>query len=196
MLRSDSGEWFGYGNSANEPFWVDIEVVKSAGKYKYDFALNLCAATWRSEEMRLPCPGFETSDEGFAQVLRTPNLENRNENEMAIWVHPNEERYGWLEGTYPFVKIEDGDRFQAWVGCLKDYDRCNLKFYLDYEDKKGKVHRLDEWIEEYDGQVTKIDLDLSELDGEKVRFILGVEALTKNVNDAQGFWFVPHVLPE
>jgi len=196
MLRSDSGEYFGYGSSANKAFWVEIEVVETVDDYKYDFALNLCAATWRSEVLRLPCPGYSSSDEGFAQVLNSPKLENRNENEPAIWVHPNEEKYGWIEGTYPSIKIEEGDHFKAWAGCLKDYDRCSLKFYLDYEDKNGKVHHLEEWIEEYDGQVTMIDLDLSALAGEKVRFVLGVEALTKNVDDAQGFWFVPHIIRE
>jgi hypothetical protein len=196
MLRSDTGEWFGYGASANKAFWVEIEVVETEDNYEYDFALNLCAATWRSDVMRLPCPGYSTSDEGFAQVQNSPKLENRNENEPAIWVHPNEEKYGWIEGTYPTIKVQDGDHFKAWVGCLNDYDRCSLKFYLDYEDGNGKVHRLEEWVEEYDGQVTMIDLDLSALAGEKVRFILGAEALTKNVEDAQGFWFVPHIIQE
>ena len=196
MLRSDSGEYFGYGASANKAFWVEIEVAETADDYEYDFALNLCAATWRSEVLRLPCPGSSSSDEGFAQVLKSPKLENRNENEPAIWVHPNEEKYGWIEGTYPSIKIEEGDHFKAWIGCLKDYHRCSLKFYLDYEDKNGKVHRIEEWTEQYDGQVTKIDLDLSALAGDKVRFILGVEALTKNVEDTQGFWFVPHIIRE
>ena len=193
MLRSGNGEWFGYGKAANKPFWVDIEVVKSPDDYSYNFALNLCAATWRSEEMRLPCPGYVTSDEGFAQTLENPRLENRNEDELAIWVHPNEEKYGWLEGIYPSIEIQEGDHFQAWVGCMQDNYKCSLKFYLDYEDKNGKVRRLRDWTEVYDGEVTMIDLDLSELAGEKVRFILGVEALTKNVDDAQGFWFVPHI---
>ncbi len=161
------------------------------GDYEYDFALNFCAATWRSDDMRLPCPGYTTSNEGFVQLLQDPKLESRNENELAIWVHPNEEKSGWLEGTYPFMQIEDGDHFKAWVGCLKGYDKCSLKFYLDYEGENGKVRRLGEWIEEYDGDVTMIDLDLSGLAGKTIRPILGVEVLTKNVNDAHGFWFVP-----
>jgi len=193
MLRTDDGRWFGYGAAANKAFWVDITVVNPSGNFEYDFALNFCAATWRSDDMRLPCPGFKTSNEGFAQLLHNPKLENRNENEVAIWVHPNEEKLGWLEGTYPFMQIEKGDHFKAWVGCLKGYDKCSLKFYLDYEGKNGKVHRLGEWIEEYDGDVTMIDLDLSGLAGETIRPILGVEALTKNVNDAHGFWFVPNI---
>jgi hypothetical protein len=194
MLRSSDGQWFGYGSAANKAFWTDIAVVNPEGNYEYDFALNLCAATWRSDDMRLPCPGFVTSDQGFARLLHDPKLENRNENELAIWVHPNEEKSGWLEGTYPYLQIQDGDHFKAWVGCLQGNDKCSLKFYLDYEGQNGKVRRLGEWIEEYDGDVTMIDLDLSDLAGETIRPILGVEALTKNVGDAQGFWFVPVIV--
>ena len=126
-------------------------------------------------------------------MLSAPELENRNENEIAVWVHPNEEKHGWLEGTYPFMKIREGDHFKAWVGCLKGNKKCSLRFYLDYQDSYGKVYRIGEWVETYDGEVTSIDLDLSELSDQSVRLILGVEALTKNVDDAQGFWFVPRL---
>jgi hypothetical protein len=108
-------------------------------------------------------------------------------------VHPYEERGGWIEGLYPTYDIEEGDRFRAWVGCMNDYRRCDLTFYLDYEDSDGRVFNLGEWPERYDGEVTQIDIDLSDLDGENVRFILGVEANTRNLEDAQGFWFVPRI---
>ena len=108
-------------------------------------------------------------------------------------VHPNEARYGWIEGTFPSYRIRDGDHFLAWVGCIGGYNRCSLVFYLDYMDSFGKVDRLGEWHESYDGDVTKIYLDLSDLAGERVQFILGVEANTRNVEDAQGFWFVPRI---
>ena len=143
--------------------------------------------------MRLPCPGYSTSREGFAILLNNPELENRRENELALWVHPNEERYGWLEGSYPYFEVADGDHFRAWVGCFEGHSKCRLKFYLEYLDKAGKVHRLGEWDEAYDRQVSDINFDLSELDGQEVRFILGVEALTKNVDAAHGFWFLPHI---
>ena len=81
----------------------------------------------------------------------------------------------------------------AWVGCIGGYNRCSLIFYLDYVDSFGKQYRLGEWLESYDGEVTNIYLDLSDLDGERVQFILGVEANTRNVEDAHGFWFVPRI---
>lgn len=193
MLRSDDGEVFGIGSAANKAFWVSITVVEPPEDYAYDFAFYFCQATWRSDEGRLSCPETGDPADGFVRLLKEPALENRRDNELALWVHPNEERYGWIEGTYPAFKVGAGDRFQAWVGCLEGYEKCSLKFYLDYEDKDGKVRRLGEWIEEYDGEVSTIDIDLSSLAGESVRFILGTEALTWNTDAAQGFWFVPRL---
>jgi hypothetical protein len=193
MLRSDDGEVFGLGPAANKAFWVSITVVEPPEDYTYDFAFYFCQATWRSDEGRLSCTESGNPDDGFVHLLDKPAMENRRDNELALWVHPNEERYGWIEGTYPDFEVESGDHFLAWVGCLDGYPKCSLKFYLDYENEDGKVRRLGEWVEEYDGKVTEIDLDLSALAGESVRFILGTEALTHNTDAAQGFWFVPRI---
>jgi hypothetical protein len=194
MLRDPAGTIFGLGNQANKAFWVSITVVDfDEEDYAYDFALNYCAADWRSGTKRLSCPGFVDSADGFVQLLVDPDLELRREDQPTLWVHPNGERYGWIEGTYPTYKVESGDHFKAWIGCMKGYHRCSLDFYLAYMDTAGKVHQLGEWTELYDTEVTKIDIDLSDLDGQKVRFILGVEANTRNVEDAQGFWFVPRI---
>lgn len=194
MLREPGGVLFGLGKKADQSFWVSISVVDfDESVYGFDFALNYCNATWRSGTQRLPCPGFTNSPDGFSTLLAKAELENRHEDEPTLWVHPNEERYGWIEGTYPAYKVENGDVFKAWVGCMHGYDRCSLTFYLDYLDKDNKLHRLGEWVETYDGEVTKIEIDLSSLAGQSVRFILGVEANTKNTEDAQGFWFVPRI---
>lgn len=193
MLRSDEGEVFGLGSAANKAFWVSITVVEPPTDYMYDFAFYFCQATWRSDEGRLSCTENDDTTEGFVRLLDDPVMENRRDNELALWVHPNEERYGWIEGTYPEFEVEAGDRFLAWVGCLDGYPKCSLNFYLDYEDEGGTVRRLGEWVEEYDGKVTELDLDLSELAGKSVRFILGAEALTHNTDAAQGFWFVPRI---
>lgn len=193
MLRSEDGEVFGLGSAANKAFWVSITVVEPPEDYTYDFAFYFCQATWRSDEGRLACTESGDTDEGFVRLLDEPAMENRRDNELALWVHPNEERYGWIEGTYPEFDVEAGDRFQAWVGCLEGYSKCSLKFYLDYEDEDGTVRRLGEWVEAYDGKVTALDIDLSGLAGKSVRFILGTEALTHNTDAAQGFWFVPRI---
>jgi len=197
ILNDAQGYWFGIGEQKKGFIPIDITVVKPNDIYAYDFAIHYCDAKWQNKKMeedqQLPCPGAPTSTEGFVILLADPNLETRRENELTLWVHPNEEKNGWIRGVYPAFTVQSGDQFRAWVGCMADSAKCSLQFYLDYQDTEGDVYNLASWIETYDGKITEINLDLSSLSGQKVRFILRTEALTNNVSVAQGFWFVPRI---
>lgn len=193
MLRNARGELFGIGDDADDSFWVDIRVVGNVTNYYYDFALEYCDAIWRSGTARLSCADVSTPSDGSVQFLISPAFESRHENEPTIWVHPNEARNGWIEGSYPAIDIQSGDSFKAWVGCLEGYDLCDVTFYLAYTDEDNRTYTLRRWHEVYDNRVTMIDLDLSSLAGQSVQFILGMEASSDNVSSAQGFWFVPRI---
>jgi hypothetical protein len=193
MLQATNGEIFGIGKDAEYSFWVSITVLEIAGDFEYDFSIQHCSAIWRSETKRLQCDDTSNPSDGFVNLLTSPEFENRSENEPALWVHPNQTRYGWIEGTYPAYTVRYGDVFKAWVGCMAGYDLCSVRFYLAYQAENGRIYTLDEWVETYDQQVTTINLNLSDLAGETVLFILGMEANTHNVEDAQGFWFVPRI---
>jgi len=192
-LRNANGRLFGIGDSADDSFWVSIKVVGNTSGYYYDFALNYCSAIWRSATGRLPCGDISTPRDGSVQFKISSNFENRHENEATIQVHPNEARDGWIEGSYPAVSIQDGDRFKCWVGCMAGYDLCNVTFYLSYVGEDNHIYTLQTWHEVYDEEVTVIDMDLGGLAGQSVQFILGMEAKSANVRSAQGFWFVPHI---
>jgi hypothetical protein len=196
MLRTPEGIEFGLGLAANQTFWVSISVLESIGDYRYDFAPNLCAAVWRSENGRLSCAYTVENPDGFVRLLENPNLEIGSDNEAALWLHPNERQFGWINGNYPYFKVSNGDHFKSIVGCLDGYDRCNVTFYLDYEDEDGRIIHLGRWQEFYDQNATTIDIDLSGLVGRTIRFILGMEANTQAVEDAQGFWLVPRIEKE
>lgn len=193
MLRNARGDLFGIGDDADDSFWVDIQVVGNVSNYHYDFALEYCNAIWRSATGRLSCPDVSTPTDGSVQFLISPAFENRHENEPTIWVHPNEARNGWVEGSFPAIDIQSGDSFKAWVGCLEGYELCDVTFYLAYTDEDNHTFTVDRWHEVYDNQVTRIDLDLSSLAGQSVQFILGMEASSSDVSSAQGFWFVPRI---
>jgi hypothetical protein len=197
ILNDAQGYWFGLGEQKKGFIPIDITVVKPSSNYAYDFAIHYCDAIWQNKNMdeddELPCPGSSTSSEGFVILLADPHLESRNEDELTLWVHPNEERYGWIRGTYPAFEVQSGDRFRAWVGCMADSPKCSLKFYLEYEEADGDVYNIGEWTEVFDGEITEINVDLSLLNGQSVKFILRTEALTYNVSAAQGFWFVPRI---
>jgi hypothetical protein len=193
MLSAPDGEVFGVGDNAEYRFWVSITVVETAGDFEYDFSIRHCSAIWSSETGRLPCDDISSPNNGFVRLLKAPELENRSENEPALWVHPNERRHGWIEGRYPSYTVRYGDVFKAWVGCMAGYDLCSVTYYLAYQTENGRIYTLDRWVETYDKEVTSINLNLSDLAGQTVLFILGMQANTHNVEDSQGFWFVPRI---
>jgi len=192
MLRNDAGELFGIGGDASDSFWVLIKVIRANPDYAYDFAANYCNADWRTGLGRIDCPS-STSSKGFVTLLDNPVMENRHEDEPAIWTHPDEDEDGWIAGTFPPVEVKDDHHFRAWVGCLDDSRGCNVIFRLDYQIGGGSIHNLGEWHEVYDGQVTPVDVDLRDLAGKSVQFILSVDVAGGKSEQANAFWFVPAI---
>jgi len=197
LFNDSYGNWFGHGENQSGYIPLDINVAMPVPPYAYDFSLHYCDAVWQNsehkEDEKAPCPGSSTSTTGFVILLNDPHLENRTENELAIWIHPLEEQNGWFQGTYSAFKVKAGDHFISWVGCMADNPKCSLVFYLNYKDNAGAIHNLGKWPESIDGKITMIDIDLSSLAGKSVQFILKTEANTHNVESAQGFWFVPRI---
>ncbi len=193
QLRNADGVLFGLGDDTKGRFYVDISVKETNRSPVYYFTDDYCDASWESATGSLPCPGSTESEAGFVQLLRNPPLENRNEDEPALWVHPNHANDSWIRGTYPAFKVKDGDHFRAWVGCLNDSDGCDVVFELGYINKNGRYKVLGSWHEIYEGKVTVIDLDLSDLAGEKVPFVLTMTTENGRPRRANGFWFVPHI---
>lgn len=195
-LADDEGEEFGIGAGASKTFWVSIKVTQPEHGVIFSFVDAYCSADWESSgDDHLPCPGEDDDHDGFVIRLEDPDQENRQENEPALWTNPEMEDDGWISGTYPSIKIEDGDRFIADVGCLDKNKDCDVIFKLDYRIGSGSVENLGEWHEVFDGHITRINVDLSDLDGEKVKFILTVDA-NGDYNDDAAFWLQPHLFRE
>ncbi len=193
MLSNANGERFGIGNKAQTAFWVEIRVAAPNQNFAYDFATNMCTATWRSSAGSLPCPGDSKSSDGSVTLLDRPVLENgRREDEATIWTRPEATRDGWIQGVYPAYKVRNGDHFLAEVGCLENNKSCEVVFSLDYQISGGSVKNLGEWYEVYDGSTTRIDVDLSALEGKTVQFILSVTNYGKP-SQANAFWLVPSI---
>ncbi|HUF37984.1 MAG TPA: NBR1-Ig-like domain-containing protein [Anaerolineales bacterium] len=193
MIEASDGTRFGLGNVQTSAFWVDIRVLDTDHEYVYDFAANYCLASWKSGVGPLPCPGTEKTSGSFIIRLNNPHLENRTENEPALWTAPDADPDGWISGKYPAIVIRDGDRFKAWVGCLDGADGCEVTFYLQYQIAGGTVMTLGSWDEVHDGAVTQIDVDLSFLAGQAVSIILVAEVDGGDPVDAEAFWFSPRI---
>jgi hypothetical protein len=194
-LRNANGIVFGYGTDANSPFWVEIDVIDIDDGENFNFALNYCLAHWRTGViLDLGCPTKRDDKNGFVQFISKPDMESRHDDEPTIWAHPDAHVNGWITGEFPPIKVKENDRFRAWVGCLNNSDGCKVTFDLSFQVEGGPVGSLGQWDEVYDGDITSIDVDLSSLAGESVTFILGVVAKGGDTENAQAFWFNPHIM--
>jgi hypothetical protein len=194
MISNPSGKRFGIGKNGDQSFWVDIRIKQPSKAYVYDFAGNMCAASWRSSAGKLGCPGDSNNNSGSVILVDRPWLENgRREDEATLWTRPHATRGGWISGTYPAYKVKEGDHFRAAIGCMLDSNGCELTFSLDYQVVgKNKVRNLASWVERYDGAITSVDVDLASLEGKEVQFILTVTNHGKP-SSADGFWLVPSI---
>jgi hypothetical protein len=195
MLSSPNGARFGVGPLGSTTLWAAIRVRSlDSPNLAYDFAAKICRAEWRSAAGKLPCPGTRSGTGGFVILLDNPTLENRQEDELTLWTHPNNATGGWISGTYPEFNIQPGHHFVSWIGCLDNSKGCNVNFRLDFKNMKtGAVKNLGSWHEVFDGKITKIDLDLSPHAGKQVRFILTVDVKGGDPARANAFWFVPGI---
>ncbi len=193
MISNATGQRFGYGVKADQSFWLDINVKPINTNFAYDFAVNVCAATWRSSAGGLACMSDSSSSNGSVILLDAPRLENgRKEDESTLWTRPHVTRGGWISGTYPGYQVKEGDHFRAAIGCLQDSKGCEVTFSLDYREDSNKVKNLGSWVERYDGEISSIDIDLSGLVGKRVNFILTVTTHGKS-EAANAFWLVPSI---
>ena len=193
LLQSADGNLFGVGEKFDVPISIKVKVIGVETGQAFNFAVNACTAVWTNEDGVLPCPGTTGDAKGFVSVLSEPSLENRHEDEPALWMFPKMVKQGWITGTYPSILLQNGDHFITYVGCLDNSPQCKVTFRLDYRIKgSGTIFELGIWEEAFDGNITLIDLDLSALAGQEVEFIFTVKAKA-SPDDDNAFWLSPHI---
>ncbi len=211
MLKNSVGQIFGIGSSANKPFWVEIKVTgptATAGTptvtptgptptqqtgTAYDFVANMCSAKWVSGAGVLQCPGTEGDAKGFALKINNPQLETGAvDPRPGLLTHPQITTNGYIQGTYPALRVQQGDRFQSIVNCQYNATSCYVVFRLDYQIGDAAPKTFWTFGEKYEGQYYYADLDLSSLAGQDVKFILTVMAGTYADGD-RALWVGPRI---
>lgn len=196
-LRTPQGLIFGIGSNADKPFFVQIVVGPTPTpkpSTAYNFVDSFCDAEWRSGAGVLACPGTDTDAMGFVIKIDSPRLENNaQENEAALFTHPEWVNNGVVTGKYPAIDVKEGDQFFAIIGCLHNGLNCDVRFQLNYRADGGSLQNLAQWNEEYDGNIQSVELDLSSLAGKSVEFVLAVQANGAADQD-WAFWLQPRIL--
>ena len=174
QLRNASSVLFGIGTYATGKFWVEINVVSTAGTV-LDFVTDYCSATWTSGAGALPCPGTDGDAKGFVIKKDSPQLENGStDTNPGLLVVPQNVAGGYIQGIYPAFTVQSGDRFQSIVNCSYNAPNCYVTFRLDYQIGTGTVKTFWTFRERYEGLFYRVNLNLSSLAGQSVKFILYV----------------------
>lgn len=213
-LKNNTGVPFGIGSAGTKSFWVEIKVsstginpgtatatstagtppatATSVAGTSYDFAANVCAATWYSGAGQLPCPGTNGDAKGFILITMPSKLENgTNDSRTGLLTFPQNINNGYIQGIYPSYKVKAGDKFRATIGCENGATSCYVVFRLDYS-LSGTSTIQTHWafVEKYEGGVYNADIDLSSLAGKDVKFILTVLS-TGSPNGDRALWTGP-----
>jgi hypothetical protein len=185
MLKNASGALFGIGANANKPFWVEIKVSGTgSGSTAYDFVANYCSAQWLTGSGLRPCPSAQDDANGYVLKQDNPLPETGvTSNTPGILVSPQDIYNGYIQGVYPAFTVQNGDRFQATLGCQSGRPNCYVTYRLDYRIGSGPVRTFWTFRERYEGQMYAADLNLSSLAGQNVEFILTVDTFGSSADD-------------
>lgn len=195
QMRNANGRLFGTGSATDSSIWVQIKVNKTAleGTF-YDFVANACAAEWSSGAGKLPCPGKEGDKNGFILKVKEPKLEDGSTYSLpGLLTYPQNIENGNIQGVYPPLLIQPGDRFQAIVNCENGAKACLVLFRLDYQIGNGPIFGFWAIGEVNDGKYFQADVDLSPFAGEEVKFVLQVQAFGPATDD-RALWVAPRIV--
>lgn len=195
LLIDDEGQAFGVGEDADSPFWVRIRVLEEDESIVYNFAENVCDASWESRiEDNIDCPSEEDLDAGFVQFIDQPRLgDGITYDEPSILTYPDHGRRGYMVGRYPNIKIEDGYHFRATIGCQFGAENCDVRYTLRVFEPSFGHTTLGQWREIYDGLYYPIDVDLSDFAGMEVSIVLSVIA-QDDARENFALWLDPRIV--
>ncbi|MGZ9224378.1 MAG: NBR1-Ig-like domain-containing protein, partial [Anaerolineales bacterium] len=170
-LTNASATPFGMGDSASDPFWVDINVIE-INAVIYDFVTNAPYAQWKSGAGLLPFPGTSGDSRGFSYQVNNPHLEDDSfDSSPGLLTVPQNKFNGYIQATYPEFQIQQGDLLQTLVNCEFGATSCYVTFRVDYLTPSGVQKTLWSWKETHDKRFYRANIDLSPLAGQKVRFV-------------------------
>ncbi|HSB02620.1 MAG TPA: NBR1-Ig-like domain-containing protein, partial [Anaerolineales bacterium] len=105
----------------------------------FDFVAQAHTATWSNAAGQLPYPGIDGSPDGFAFKVDNPRLETGAvDTRPGLLMVPQmmgpQNAYNlYIQGSYPPIHVQSGDRFQSTIGCEGGATNCYLGFRLDYQ---------------------------------------------------------------
>src|SRR4030095_3384317 len=104
------------------------------------FAANACQAKWFSGVGQLPCPGIDGNPNGFVLLLSHPVLETGvTVSQPGLLTFPQNVQNGYIQGFYPPIHVQNGDRFRSIINCEHEATSCYIAFRLGYQTGEDPI---------------------------------------------------------
>ncbi len=158
----------------------------------YDFFEHAASAYWQSSRAgRLPFPGQEGDQRGFARQLSQATLSTGEPAEKLLQSHPEGRGRGWIQAIYPPLIIGDGMKFRALIGFLEGTEGSDgARFSMQVREGRQRFRLLSHTLKA--DQSEHLQADLSRWAGKTISIILRVNAGTSAVND-RAVWVNPRL---
>ena len=117
----------------------------------------------------------------------------------GLWTNPPFATNGIIQGYFPAMIVQSGDKFSARIGCINGATNCNVTFELRYQVIiPPNIVSLENSIaqtEVYEGTLGTYNVDLGALGltGQYVSFALRVTA-NNNTKDNAAIWVAPQIV--
>jgi len=163
----------------------------------YDFAANVCATgvSWVSGAGALPCPGTDGDAKGFVLKFNNAKLETGTiDPRPSLLTFPQNVSNGYIRGTFPAFRVQNGDRFRSLISCEGGATSCYVEYRFEYQigNEPVRVFR-NPFRERHEGNFYNVDVDLSFLAGRDVKFILSVHAYNGSATGDRALWVAPQI---
>lgn len=170
----------------------------------YDFQELYCQAKWTNNGQELPCPAddYTTSAAGVVSIANETDMESVTlVGDAALLTWPaHDGSFRGIFGTYPPIMLQEGDRFEATIGCMgvtTAGDECSVEYSLEYIDENGNYVDSSmtgwHWTETNDGVLHDIFVSFNGFGGRELRLVLVVRDEGDPTDDT-ALWLHPQLL--
>ncbi|MBN1377637.1 MAG: hypothetical protein JXA04_00215 [Gammaproteobacteria bacterium] len=145
-----------------------IEADKAMGLNQY-----AAKASWKSAAGKLAFPGSVRDSQGYVRIVSEANLSTGNKAQDLLNTHPEWKPRGFVEGTFPEMKLGNNMHFKTVIGFLQGANESSGVHFLLFIKADGHKNLM---FSKYatPRKHENVDIDLSAYAGKTVQLIFHV----------------------
>lgn len=159
---------------------------------EYNFYEMAAKVKWSSKAGKIVLGRNRTPQRGVVQKLAQTTLTNGRKATKVLLTQPNQQSGGFVQGTYPFQRLNKNAKFSAVVALLPAAPR-NAKAHFELILREGRTNRVIASRMIQGGKPARLTADLSRWANKKVHLILRVSSVKEGKTLLPAIWINPQL---